>query len=73
MLHDIEFDPVFNTTRASHVILEVADLEASRAFYCDAVGLIESDRDSKTLYLRGYEESAHHSIVLKQTFRRRKV
>jgi catechol 2,3-dioxygenase len=67
MLHDIEFHPAFNTTRASHIVLQVADLGASRAFYCDAMGLIESDKDLDTLYLRGLEESAHHSVVLKQT------
>jgi catechol 2,3-dioxygenase len=56
----------FNVTRASHVVLTVADLGASRAFYVDALGFAVSDEDGKTLYLRGIEEACHHSLVLKQ-------
>jgi len=56
----------FNTTRASHVILAVRDLGASRAFYVDALGLAVSDEDKDALYLRGVEEACHHSLVLKR-------
>lgn len=66
MIRDFVLNPAFNTTRASHVVLSVTDLEASRSFYCDVVGLIESDRDNETVYLRGLEESSHHSLVLKK-------
>jgi catechol 2,3-dioxygenase len=57
----------FNTTRASHVVLTVRDLGASRAFYCDALGFAISDQDREALYLRGIEEACHHSLVLKQS------
>jgi catechol 2,3-dioxygenase len=57
----------FNTTRASHVVLTVRDLGASRAFYCDALGFAISDQDGEALYLRGIEEACHHSLVLKQS------
>ena len=57
----------FNTTRASHAILAVKDLGASRAFYVDALGFAVSDEDANTLYLRGIEEACHHSLVLKRT------
>src|SRR6202171_1335989 len=57
----------FNTTRASHVVLTVKDLGASRAFYCDALGFAISDADGDALYLRGIEEACHHSLVLKQS------
>lgn len=60
-------DPAFRVTRASHVILTVRDLEASQAFYCGVVGLIVSDADRNTLYLRGIEETAHHSLVLRRS------
>src|SRR5207244_7012782 len=56
----------FNTTRASHVVLSVKDLGASRAFYVDAMGFVISDESKDTLYLRGLEEACHHSVVLKQ-------
>ena len=57
----------FNMTRASHVVVTVKDLGASRAFYVDALGFVVSDEDANTLYLRGLEEVCHHSLVLKKT------
>jgi catechol 2,3-dioxygenase len=53
-------------TRASHVVMTVKDLGASRAFYVDMLGFIISDEDADTLYLRGLEEACHHSLVLKK-------
>jgi catechol 2,3-dioxygenase len=60
------FRPPFDVTRASHVVLLVRDLAASRAFYVDTIGLIVSDENSHAIYLRGIEEVCHHSLVLKQ-------
>jgi catechol 2,3-dioxygenase len=57
----------FNVTRASHAVLTVKDLGRSRAFYVDAIGLVVSDETRDALYLRGTEEAAHHSLVLKRT------
>jgi catechol 2,3-dioxygenase len=59
--------PVFDITRASHVVLRVRDIPASRAFYVDTLGMLVSHEDADTLYLRGIEEAAHHSIVLKRS------
>jgi len=61
------YRPPFNVTRASHVVLRVADLAASRDFYTEIVGLAVSDEDADTIYLRGMEEACHHSLVLKRT------
>ena len=61
------YDPPFRVTRASHVVLTVKDLGASRAFYADALGLVATEQTNDTLYLRGVEEAAHHSMVLKKT------
>lgn len=63
---DPVLNPPFNITRASHVILTVADLDASRTFYTDLVGLVVSNQDSNTVWLRGREENAHHSLVLRK-------
>jgi catechol 2,3-dioxygenase len=60
------YKPAFNVTRASHLVARVRDLEASRAFYCDLLGLVVSDEDHTTLWLRGLEEACHHSLVLKR-------
>lgn len=58
--------PPFAITRISHVVLNVTDLEASRSFYEELIGMVVSDADATTAYLRGVEESAHHSLVLQQ-------
>lgn len=56
--------PPFEIVRLSHLELGVRDLERSRAFYCDALGFVESAREEGRLYLRGLEERNHHSLVL---------
>lgn len=56
----------FNIIRCARTVLHVTDLEASRKFYVDTLGFIETESDSKNLYLRGLEEHNHHSIHLKK-------
>ena len=58
--------PPFQVTRASHAVITVSDLARSRAFYVDGLGLVESDETADAIYLRGVEEAAHHSLVLKR-------
>jgi len=60
------FDPPFNILRASHVVLDVTDLAASRAFYETTVGLHVEDAGGDAVYLRGSEEHQHHSLVLRK-------
>jgi catechol 2,3-dioxygenase len=64
---ETNFDPPFNLTRASHVRLATPDLDASRAFYEQVIGLVVSDSDNDTVYMRGVEEICHHSLTLKRT------
>lgn len=64
---ETNFDPPFNITRASHLVFTARDLGASRAFYTEVLGLVVSDEDADTLWLRGVEERAHHSLTLKRT------
>src|SRR5438045_8856123 len=61
------FNPPFNITRASHLVFTVRDLAKSREFYTEVMGLIVSDENANTLWLRGVEERAHHSLTLTQT------
>ncbi len=62
--------PAFDIVRLAHLELTVTDLDRSRAFYVDALGLVETARDGTgeagTLYLRGLEERSHHALVLRQ-------
>lgn len=60
------FDPPFNILRASHVVLNVTDLAASRKFYEEIVGLHVEHADDDTIYLRAVEEHQHHSLVLRK-------
>jgi catechol 2,3-dioxygenase len=60
-------DPPFNITRASHLVLDVTDLDASRRFYTEVLGLIVTAAEDGALYLRGIEESCHHSLVLRRS------
>lgn len=59
-------NPDFSVTRASHIVLTVRDLEASVGFYRDVVGLVVTRRSADTAWLRGLEEVAHHSLVLRE-------
>ena len=61
------FKPPFNITRASHIVLTAEDLPKSRDFYTEVLGLLVSDEDANTIYLRGVEERCHHSLTLKKT------
>ena len=58
--------PPFNVVRLSHVEFIVKDLDASRAFYVDTLGLQVTDEDASTIYLRALEERGHHCMVLRK-------
>lgn len=59
--------PPFNTIRLSHLCLNVADLERSKAFYVDTLGLQISDEAGDYVFLRAMEERGHHSVVLRRS------
>jgi catechol 2,3-dioxygenase len=59
--------PPVRFLRASHASLTSRDLVKSREFYTEVLGLVVSDEDKDTLYLRGLEERAHHSLTIKRT------
>ncbi|HVM57048.1 MAG TPA: VOC family protein, partial [Gaiellaceae bacterium] len=55
----------FDIVRVAHVELVVTDLAASREFYVDVLGLVPTEEADDAIYLRGYEERLHHSLVLR--------
>ncbi len=61
------YNPPFNVTRASHVVLNVSDLAASKVHYVDMLGLMLTEQTSDALYLRGLDEHSHHSVVLRKS------
>lgn len=58
--------PGFDILRSGYVELQVTDLDAAEHFYVELLGLVVSARHDRTLYLRGWEERLHHSIVLRE-------
>lgn len=58
--------PPFNVVRLSHVELGVTDLARARAFHVETLGLQVSLEEPGAIWLRGLEERAHHSLVLRQ-------
>ncbi|MBO6724454.1 MAG: 3,4-dihydroxyphenylacetate 2,3-dioxygenase [Rhizobiaceae bacterium] len=59
--------PPFNIVRLSHVGLNVRNLEKSRAFYADMLGLQVTHEDRSTITMRAMEERGHHCLVLTQS------
>jgi 3,4-dihydroxyphenylacetate 2,3-dioxygenase len=52
--------------RAGHVAFRTTDLGRARAFYVDLLGFVETAADGHALYLRGLEETEHHSLMLRK-------
>lgn len=50
--------------RLSHAVVRVPDLELSLAYYVEVVGLVEVEREHDRVYLKGWDEHQHHSLVL---------
>jgi 3,4-dihydroxyphenylacetate 2,3-dioxygenase len=58
--------PPFDILRSAYAELQVADLDASERFYVDLLGMVVSARSDDGVYLRGWEERLHHSLVLRR-------
>jgi catechol 2,3-dioxygenase len=58
--------PPFDILRAAHAELLVTDLDAAEEFYVERLGLVATARIGGSLYLRGWEEHLHHSLVLRR-------
>jgi catechol 2,3-dioxygenase len=52
--------------RAGHVVFRATDLGRAREFYVGLLGFTESSSDRDALYLRGLEETEHHSLVVRR-------
>jgi catechol 2,3-dioxygenase len=56
----------FDIMRAAFVELAVTDLAASEQFYAELLGMIVSARTDEAVFLRGWEERQHHSLILRR-------
>ncbi len=52
--------------RVAYVDLVVTDLQRARDWWVDLIGFHVQDEAPGVLYLRGYEEFVHHSVVLRE-------
>jgi catechol 2,3-dioxygenase len=51
--------------RAAYAELVVTDLDEARRFWVDLLGFVVSRDTPDALYLRGYDELTHHSLILR--------
>jgi catechol 2,3-dioxygenase len=56
----------FDILRAAFVELRVSDLRASEHFYGELLGMVVTTRTEDAVYLRGWEERQHHSLILRR-------
>jgi catechol 2,3-dioxygenase len=59
-----EPEAIFDVAQLAHVELLTPDLEGSRSFFTELLGMVETERGGGSVYLRGYEEQYHHSLKL---------
>ncbi|MDR7419544.1 MAG: 3,4-dihydroxyphenylacetate 2,3-dioxygenase [Armatimonadota bacterium] len=52
--------------RAAHAAFRVTDLARARAFYVELLGFVETEAARDAIYLRGLEETEHHSLILRK-------
>src|SRR5262249_39849650 len=55
--------------RLGHVEVRVPDLEPCAAYYTAVLGLRELERDASHVYLKGWDEHDHHSVILTEAAR----
>lgn len=53
-------------THAGQAELRVKDLEASRRFFTETMGLFVTDEDSESVYLRAWQDWEHHTLILRR-------
>jgi len=63
-LPPLNFSPPFHIVRISHVEWTVTDIDAAKKFYVDTLGYHLEHDSGEALYLRGFEELNHHSLIL---------
>jgi 3,4-dihydroxyphenylacetate 2,3-dioxygenase len=58
-------EPPPDVVRAAYAELAVTDLDRARWFYVGMLGMVVTAEEPDALYLRGFEEALHHSLVLR--------
>lgn len=58
-------DEAPDIVRSAYAELIVTDLARARHFWVDLLGLVVQHEDADSVYLRGFDELTHHSLVLR--------
>jgi len=66
LIAEVAAKPAYDIVRVAYVELHVTDLDASERFYVDLLGMVVAERTDAALYLRGWEERVHHSLILRR-------
>src|SRR5215471_12971579 len=51
---------------AGHAELLVTNLEASKKFFTETMGLSITEEDASTVYLRAWQDWEHHTLILRR-------
>jgi len=54
----------FQIIKAAHAEILVTDLNEAYKFYVETLGFYPTYLEENRIYLRGYEERYHHSLIL---------
>ncbi|HXD11880.1 MAG TPA: catechol 2,3-dioxygenase [Anaerolineales bacterium] len=57
-------EPIFDIAHLGHIELLTPQLEETRNFFVDVMGMYESGRAGDSIYLRGWDDYEHHSLQL---------
>jgi hypothetical protein len=55
-------EPIFDVAQLAHVEILTPKLNDTLWFFKDLLGLEETERSGKSVYLRAYEDYYHHSL-----------
>ena len=55
--------------RLGHVEVRTPDLDLCAAYYTEVLGLREVEREGRHVYLKGWDEQDHHSVILTEAAR----
>jgi catechol 2,3-dioxygenase len=64
MEENMNTEPIFDIAHLAHVELLTPKFEQSIHFFKDVMGMIESQREGDSVYLRGWDDYEHHSLKL---------
>src|SRR5699024_3035867 len=60
----MEKEPIFDIAHLAHVELYSPKIEETVTFFKEMLGMNDVHREGKSVYMRGYEDHYHHSLIV---------